>query len=41
MNTTSIDLYSWATPNGWKASCTLEELGIPYTLYPADITKGQ
>jgi GSH-dependent disulfide-bond oxidoreductase len=41
MNTTSIDLYSWATPNGWKASCTLEELGIPYTLYPVDITKGQ
>ena len=41
MNTTGIDLYSWATPNGWKASCTLEELGIPYTLYPVDITKGQ
>jgi GSH-dependent disulfide-bond oxidoreductase len=41
MNTTGIDLYSWATPSGWKASCTLKELGIPYTLYPADITKGQ
>jgi glutathione S-transferase len=41
MNTTAIDLYSWATPNGWKASSALEELGIPYTLYPVDITKGQ
>lgn len=36
----SIDLYTWATPNGWKASCTLEELEIPYTLYPIDIMKG-
>jgi glutathione S-transferase len=26
MNTTGIDLYSWTTPNGWKASCTLAEL---------------
>src|SRR5215467_10135374 len=41
MNTTGIDLYSWATPNGWKASCTLEELAIPYTVYPVDIMKGQ
>jgi len=37
----SIDLYTWVTPNGWKASCTLEELGIPYTLYPVDIMKGE
>lgn len=25
-----ITLYSWPTPNGVKASITLEELGIPY-----------
>lgn len=35
-----IDLYTWATPNGWKASATLEELGLPYNLKPIDITTG-
>ena len=25
-----IELYTSATPNGWKASVTLEELGLPY-----------
>ena len=35
-----IDLYTWATPNGWKATATLEELGLPYTLHPIDITTG-
>jgi len=32
-----IDLYTSATPNGWKASCTLEELGLPYTLHPINL----
>jgi GST-like protein len=41
MTKTSLDLYTWATPNGWKASCTLEELQIPYTSYPVDIMKGE
>jgi len=41
MTLPSIDLYTWATPNGWKASCTLEELGIPYTVYPINIMKGE
>ena len=27
-----IELFTAATPNGWKASITLEELGIPYTV---------
>ena len=36
-----IDLYSWATPNGWKVSATLEELNIPYNLKTIDIAKGQ
>ncbi|MGY8961173.1 MAG: glutathione S-transferase, partial [Alphaproteobacteria bacterium] len=26
-----IDLYTAATPNGFKASIALEELGLPYT----------
>ena len=29
-----IDLYSSATPNGYKASIALEELALPYTLFP-------
>ena len=29
-----IDLYSSATPNGYKAAIALEELGLPYTLIP-------
>lgn len=37
---TDIDLYTWTTPNGWKASATLEELEIPYAVKPIDITTG-
>ena len=33
-----IDLYTSATPNGWKASITLEELGLPYTVKALDIS---
>ena len=36
-----IDFYTWATPNGWKVSVTLEELGLPYTVHPIDIGKGE
>ena len=35
-----IDLYSWTTPNGRKVSIALEELGLPYTAHPVDISKG-
>lgn len=36
-----IDLYTAPTPNGHKASCTLEELEIPYTVQPIDLAKGE
>lgn len=36
-----IDLYYWPTPNGWKITILLEELGVPYTLRPVNITKGE
>ena len=36
-----IDLYSWTTPNGRKASIVLEELGLPYTTHAVDISKDE
>lgn len=36
-----IDLYTFATPNGWKASVTLEELDLPYETHVVDITAGE
>jgi len=36
-----IDLYTWTTPNGRKVSILLEELGVPYTVYPIDISKDE
>jgi GST-like protein len=32
-----IDLYTWTTPNGRKASIALEELGLPYEVHPINI----
>lgn len=26
MSAPIIDMYTWATPNGWKASCTLRKI---------------
>ena len=34
-----IDLYTWVTPNGYKASILLEELGVPYEVHSIDIMK--
>lgn len=36
-----IELYYWPTPNGWKISIMLEECGLPYTLKPIHIGKGE
>lgn len=35
-----ITLYTSPTPNGWKASVTLEELGLEYTVEPIDLASG-
>lgn len=35
-----IDLYTWTTPNGRKASIMLEEIGLPYNAIPIDIGNG-
>jgi GST-like protein len=35
-----IDLYYWPTPNGWKASIALEELGLDYRMIPVNIGRG-
>jgi len=34
-----IDLYTAPTPNGWKASICLEELGLPYEVKHLDFSK--
>jgi len=36
-----IDLYYWPTPNGWKISIALEEMGLPYHVLPVDIGHGE
>ena len=35
-----IDLYTAPTPNGHKASITLEELGIPYEVHIVNLMAG-
>jgi glutathione S-transferase len=36
-----IELFTAATPNGWKASITLEELGLPYTVRKISFDKNE
>jgi glutathione S-transferase len=36
-----IDLYTAPTPNGWKASVTLEELELPYHTHFVNIAEGE
>lgn len=35
-----IDLHYAPTPNGWKISIMLEECGLPYTLHPMQLGRG-
>jgi GSH-dependent disulfide-bond oxidoreductase len=36
-----IELYYWPTPNGHKITLFLEEAGLPYTIKPVNIGKGE
>ncbi len=41
MTTAPIELYYWPTPNGWKISIALEEMGLPYELKAVNIGAGE
>ncbi len=36
----AIDLYYWPTPNGWKITIALAEMGLDYNLHMVDIGAG-
>jgi GST-like protein len=37
----SIELWTWNTPNGRKISVALEEMQLPYTVHPVNISKDE
>jgi len=37
----TLELHYWPTPNGWKVSIALEELGLPYLVKPVHIGRGE
>ena len=39
--TTPIEVFFWTTPNAWKITLALEEMGLPYTIRPVAIGKGE
>jgi GST-like protein len=41
VQTKPIELYYWPTPNGWKITIMLEECGLPYTVKPVNIARGE
>jgi GST-like protein len=36
-----IDVHYWPTPNGWKITIALEEMGLPYRIVPVNIGRGE
>ena len=36
-----VDLHYFPTPNGWKVSIALEELGLPYRIVSCNIARGE
>ena len=40
MSNTTIDVFSWPTPNGHKVHIMLEECGLPYRAHAINIGKG-
>lgn len=36
-----LELFTAATPNGWKVAITLEELGVPYQVRPIRLSAGE
>ncbi|PQZ81823.1 MULTISPECIES: glutathione S-transferase N-terminal domain-containing protein [unclassified Brevundimonas] len=39
--TQPIELWYWPTPNGWKISIALEEMGLPYVVKSVNIGAGE
>lgn len=39
--TAPIELWYWPTPNGWKVSIALEEMGLAYEMKPVNIGAGE
>jgi GSH-dependent disulfide-bond oxidoreductase len=36
-----IEVHYWPTPNGWKVTIALEEMGLPYVIRPVNIGAGE
>ncbi len=36
-----LELYTASTPNGWKASVTLEEMNLEYQVHPITLSEGE
>lgn len=41
MSQSPLNLFYWPTPNGWKISIALEEMGLPYEVSYINIGKGE